>query len=335
MSPRILITGCAGFIGFHCAIELAKRDFDVLGIDNLNAYYDPQLKLARLAELRNVRNVNFQRVDIADGQAVVDCFATYRPDYVLHLAAQAGVRYSLQNPRAYLDSNLTGFFNILEACRNYPVKHLLFASSSSVYGASSKVPFSVHDRTDDPISFYAATKKANEVMAHSYSHVYGIPATGLRFFTVYGPWGRPDMAYFSFTKAILAGDPIDIFNHGQMERDFTYIDDIVEGIARLVLRLPAAAGDRGGRASKAPYRLYNIGNHSPVQLLKFIETLEELLGKTTTKRFLPMQVGDVPTTYADVTDLQSETDFAPNTPLSVGLARFVEWYRCFYCRNMR
>ncbi len=335
MTSRVLITGCAGFIGFHCAARLARDGHDVTGIDDLNDYYDVRLKQARLAELAKVRGFSFTRMSVADAASLEQLFAQFKPEYVLHLAAQAGVRYSLTNPRAYMESNLTGFFNILEACRHYPPRHLVFASSSSVYGARAEVPFSVTERTDEPVSFYAATKKANEVMAYSYSRLYGIATTGLRFFTVYGPWGRPDMAYFSFTKAILAGQAIDIFNHGQMERDFTYIDDIVEGVVRVLARLPGSAGGSAASADLPGvlYRLYNIGNRSPVRLLDFVETLEAVLGRTTTKNFLPMQPGDVPVTCADTAELETDIGFVPATPLRTGLERFVAWYRSFYSSN--
>ena len=333
MTSRILVTGCAGFIGFHCAARLARDGHEVAGIDDLNDYYDVRLKHARLAELAKVSGFRFSRMGLADAASLDELFAQFKPEYVLHLAAQAGVRHSLHNPRAYMESNLTGFFNILEACRRVRPLHLVFASSSSVYGARAEVPFSVAERTDEPVSFYAATKKANEVMAYSYSHLYGIATTGLRFFTVYGPWGRPDMAYFSFTKAILSGQAIDIFNHGRMERDFTYIDDIVEGVVRVLRRVPGSTA--GGKSASpvpqgAPYKLYNIGNCSPVRLLDFVETLEALLGRTTQKNFLPMQPGDVPVTYADTADLEANIGFVPATPLRIGLERFVAWYLSFY-----
>jgi UDP-glucuronate 4-epimerase len=331
MTFRVLVTGCAGFIGFHCAARLARDGHEVAGIDDLNDYYDVRLKQARLAELANVPGFRFSRMNIADSSSLDQLFAQFKPEYVLHLAAQAGVRHSLHNPRAYMESNLTGFFNILEACRRHRPLHLVFASSSSVYGARAEVPFTVAERTDEPVSFYAATKKANEVMAYSYSHLHGIATTGLRFFTVYGPWGRPDMAYFSFTKAILAGRAIDIFNHGRMQRDFTYIDDIVEGVVRVLARAPGSAGGSSVSAAPqgVPYKLYNIGNSSPVRLLDFVETLEALLGRTTPKNFLPMQPGDVPVTYADTADLASDIGFVPATPLRAGLERFVAWYRSF------
>lgn len=325
MTKRVLVTGCAGFIGFHCTVKLAAAGYRVTGLDNLNDYYDVDLKKARLAALSTTDGFEFNRLDIADAPALDALFARVEPECVLHLAAQAGVRHSLRDPRAYLDANVTGFFNLLEACRRHRPRHLVYASSSSVYGARTEVPFSVAQRTDEPASFYAATKKTNELMAYTYSRLYALAATGLRFFTVYGPWGRPDMAYFSFTKAIFAGTPIDVFNHGRMQRDFTYIDDIVEGVVRILERPP-------GGADAVPYRLFNIGNHTPVGLLEFIETLESIIGRTVEKRFLPMQPGDVPTTYADVADLQAEIGFAPNTPLRTGLERFVAWYRSYGVR---
>lgn len=332
---RVLVTGAAGFIGFHLSCRLLARGDEVLGLDSLNAYYDVALKEARLAQLCAQPGFAFRRMDIANREGVARLFGTSRPDAVVHLAAQAGVRYSLENPAAYVDANLVGFGNVLEGCRQAAVGHLVFASSSSVYGANTKVPFSVHDRVDHPVSLYAATKKANELMAHTYSHLYGLPATGLRFFTVYGPWGRPDMAYFLFTKAILDGCPIDVFNDGEMERDFTYIDDIVEGVVRVLDRLPepaprCAPAEPHPGSSAAPYRIYNIGNNQPVKLTRFIEVLEQCLGKTTTKRFLPMQPGDVPTTYADVDDLARDVGFRPSTPIEDGLAKFWEWYRSYY-----
>ncbi|MGH8443913.1 MAG: NAD-dependent epimerase [Solimonas sp.] len=332
---KVLLTGAAGFVGMYCAKSLLERGDSVVGFDNLNDYYDPALKQARLALLEGFEHFSFVQADLADKAAVFKAFETAQPDVVLHLAAQAGVRYSLQNPQAYVDSNLTGFVNILEACRTYPVRHLVFASSSSVYGANVKVPFAVTDLTDHPVSLYAATKKANEALAHAYSHLFGIPATGLRFFTVYGPWGRPDMAYFSFTKALFEGQPIEVFNHGDMERDFTYIDDIVSGVVRLLDHVPQGdaswTGDppQAGR-SRAPYRLYNIGNHSPVKLMHFIEVLEKLTGRTARKVFKPMAQGDVYRTHADVADLSRAVGFEPSTPIEEGLAKFVAWYREFY-----
>ena len=332
---RILVTGAAGFIGSHLSRVLLEREHRVIGFDNLNPYYDVSLKEARLARLQSHPNFSFVRGDLADRQAVESLFGGERFDRVVNLAAQAGVRYSLTNPHAYIDSNLTGFTNILEGCRRTGVPHLVYASSSSVYGANTTMPFSVHHNVDHPVSLYAATKKANELMAHSYAHVYGLPVTGLRFFTVYGPWGRPDMAAFLFTRAILEGRPIDVFNQGKMRRDFTYVDDIVEGVARVMDRIatpdPRWSGDHPDPGtSKAPYRLYNIGNHQPVELLTFIELLEKHLGKTATKNFLPLQPGDVPATFADVEDLQRDVGFAPATPLEEGLRRFVAWYRDYY-----
>jgi UDP-glucuronate 4-epimerase len=318
---KVLITGGAGFIGMYVGERLLARGDRVLAIDNLNDYYDVGLKEARLARLRTYAGFEFRQLDIADRTGMAELFATERPDAVINLAAQAGVRYSLKNPLAYADSNLLGFVNVLEGCRHHGVKHLVYASSSSVYGGNTKVPFAETDNVDHPVSLYAATKKANELMAYSYSHLYGLPATGLRFFTVYGPWGRPDMAYFSFTQAILAGKPIDVFNHGNMRRDFTYIDDIAEGVIR-VLDQPAAG--------EPPHRLYNIGNHQPMPLMEFIGILEEALGRQAVKNYLPMQDGDVPATYADTTALQAAVGFKPSTPVAEGLRRFVAWYRDYY-----
>jgi UDP-glucuronate 4-epimerase len=332
---KILVTGAAGFIGFHVAHRLLDRGDEVVGLDNLNGYYDVRLKEARLAQLLERPAFNFERLDLEDKDGVARLFETARPQRVIHLAAQAGVRYSLENPRAYVDANLVGFLNILEPCRHHGTEHLVYASSSSVYGANVVTPFSVHHSVDHPVSFYAATKKANELMAHTYSHLFGLPTTGLRFFTVYGPWGRPDMALFKFTKAILEGKPIDVYNQGAMWRDFTYIDDIAEGVIRVVDRVPQpnAAWDAavsGPGASSAPYRLYNIGNNQPVRLTDFIETLERCLGRTAEKRLLPLQPGDVPRTYADITDLERDVGFRPVTPIENGIARFVEWYRNYY-----
>jgi UDP-glucuronate 4-epimerase len=332
---KILLTGAAGFIGYHVAERLLARGDQVVALDNLNDYYDPALKRARLAKLVGRPGFRFLPLDLVDRDGVAALFADEKPQRVIHLAAQAGVRYSLKNPHAYIDSNLTGFIHILEGCRYAKVEHLVYASSSSVYGANTEMPFSVHHNVDHPVSLYAATKKANELMAHSYSHLYRLPTTGLRFFTVYGPWGRPDMALFLFTRAILAGEPIDVFNNGQMQRDFTYIDDIVEGVLRTVDRPAEPNPDWTGAApdpatSSAPWRVYNIGNHSPVPLLELIETLERALGKTALKKFLPMQPGDVPATYADVADLTRDVGFSPSTPLAVGIERFVQWYREFY-----
>ena len=329
---RILLTGAAGFIGSHVAITLLERGDDVHGIDNLNDYYDPTLKDARLARLTGRPGFTFQKLDVADRPGMEALFASRRFDKVIHLAAQAGVRYSLENPHAYIDSNIVGFTNILEGCRHNGVQHLTYASSSSVYGANEAMPFSVHQNVDHPLSLYAATKKANELMAHTYSHLYKLPTTGLRFFTVYGPWGRPDMAMFLFAKAILSGQPIDVFNNGQMRRDFTFIDDIAEGVVRTsdLVASPNAAWD--GKSpdpgtSAAPYRLYNIGNHNPVELMYLIETLEKALGRTATKHMMPMQMGDVPATYADVEALTQDTGFTPATPIEVGVERCVKWYR--------
>ncbi len=332
---KILLTGAAGFIGYHVVERLLARGDQVVALDNLNDYYDPALKRARLAKLVGRPGFRFLPLDLVDRDGVAALFADEKPQRVIHLAAQAGVRYSLKNPHAYIDSNVTGFIHILEGCRYAKVEHLVYASSSSVYGANTEMPFSVHHNVDHPVSLYAATKKANELMAHSYSHLYRLPTTGLRFFTVYGPWGRPDMALFLFTRAILAGEPIDVFNNGQMQRDFTYIDDIVEGVLRTVDRPAEPNPEWTGAApdpatSSAPWRVYNIGNHSPVPLLELIETLERALGKTALKKFLPMQPGDVPATYADVADLTRDVGFSPSTPLAVGIERFVQWYREFY-----
>ncbi len=331
---RVLLTGAAGFVGFHVTQALLDRGVEVLGIDNLTPYYDPALKQARLDRLTARNGFSFEPLDIAAYDAVQAAFAAFRPQVVIHLAAQAGVRYSLENPRAYASSNLDGFLSILEACRHNPVDHLVYASSSSVYGANAKVPFSEHDGADHPVSLYAATKRANELMAHSYAHLYGIPTTGLRFFTVYGPWGRPDMAYFKFTKAILEGRPIDVYDEAAMSRDFTYVDDIREAIVRLAGQPPQAAPDARLAAdpatSTAPWRLYNIGNHTPVRLDRFIAAIEEACGRKAIKRHLPAQPGDVPATYADVSDLTASVDFRPDTPIETGIARFVAWYREFY-----
>ena len=320
---KVLITGAAGFIGMHVCQRLLARGDEVIGIDNLNDYYDVSLKEARLAQLRHHTGFRFARIDVADRVEVAKLFEQETPQCVVHLAAQAGVRYSLTNPHAYADSNLIGFVNILEGCRHAKVKHLVYASSSSVYGGNTKTPFSENDRVDQPVSLYAATKKANELMAYAYSHLYNIPATGLRFFTVYGPWGRPDMAYFSFTQAILEGRPIDVFNHGQLHRDFTYIDDIIEGVV-CVLDKPAT------QEAGAPHRVFNIGNHEPIALLVFIETLEKALGREAIKNFLPMQPGDVHGTHADTIQLQEWVGFSPNTPLQEGIEKFVAWYHSRY-----
>jgi UDP-glucuronate 4-epimerase len=332
---KILVTGAAGFIGMHVAERLLARGDEVVGIDNLNDYYAVSLKEARLARLAGRAGWRFERLDVADGAALDALFARERPDRVVHLAAQAGVRYSIENPHAYGAANLTGFLNVLEACRRHPVQHLVYASSSSVYGGNEKMPFSEADAVDHPVSLYAATKKANEVMAHSYSHLYGLPTTGLRFFTVYGPWGRPDMAYFSFTKAIVEGRPIAVFNEGRMKRDFTYIDDIVDGVVATLDR-PAtpdagydAARPHPGR-SHAPYRVFNIGNAEPVELGEFIATIERALGCEAVKEFKAMQPGDVVATYADVSALEAWTGVRPRTSLAAGIGAFVAWYRGYY-----
>jgi len=331
---KILVTGAAGFIGSFLSRKLLGQGWEVVGIDNLNDYYDPGLKKARLQWL-NQSGVTFLELDLADREGIAQLFAAHRFDAVVNLAAQAGVRYSLTNPHAYADSNLLGFVNILEGCRHNGVGHLVFASSSSVYGGNTSMPFSVHDNVDHPVSLYAATKKANEMMAHAYSHLYGMRTTGLRFFTVYGPWGRPDMAYFLFTKAILAGEPINIFNNGDMARDFTYIDDIVEGVVRVIEQppVPNPAWDKSQpdtATSWAPYRIYNIGNNKQEKLMYFIEVLEDCLGRKAVKNFLPMQDGDVQQTYANIDDLVADVGFRPSTPIEVGLQRFVEWYRSYY-----
>jgi len=331
----ILLTGCAGFIGFHLARRLLCDSFDVVGIDNLNDYYDVDLKQARLEQLRKFPKFSFMRISLEDREAMETVFSRHHPSIVINLAAQAGVRYSLSNPRVYIDSNIVGFMNVLEGCRHNGVGHLIYASSSSVYGANTKMPFSVHDNVDHPLSLYAATKKANELMAHSYSHLYGLPTTGLRFFTVYGPWGRPDMALFIFTKAIIEGKPIRVFNHGCMKRDFTYIDDIVEGVVRLLDKRPqpnpiwdSAHPDPG--SSSAPYRLYNIGNKQPVELGRFIAAIESALRRGALKEYLPLQAGDVPETCADIGDLFAAVGYRPTTVIEDGIDRFVTWYKSFY-----
>jgi UDP-glucuronate 4-epimerase len=334
---KVLVTGAAGFIGMHASLRLLERGDSVVGIDNLNDYYDPTLKEARLERLTANPSFTFTKADVADRHCMERIFSDHRPQRVVHLAAQAGVRYSLTNPHAYIDSNLQGFVNILEGCRHTQVEHLVYASSSSVYGGNTSLPFRESDSVDHPISLYAATKKANELMAHTYSHLFRLPTTGLRFFTVYGPWGRPDMALFLFTKAILEGRPIDVFNHGKMRRDFTYVDDIVEGILR-VLDRPAEPDPAFNpmqpdpARSDAPYRVFNIGNSSPVQLMTYIETLEENLGRKAVKNFLPLQQGDVPASDADTSQLKSATGFAPATPVKDGIRRFVEWYRSYYSK---
>lgn len=324
MKQTILITGAAGFIGFHLAKNLLDEQYEIIGFDNINNYYDVSLKYARLEILNKYKNFKFVQADLADENSVNNVFKTYKPDIAVNLAAQAGVRYSIDNPKAYIDSNIIGFFNVLEACRHYPVKHLIYASSSSVYGNQKKTPFSVDDNVDRPISLYAATKKSNELMAFTYSHLYKIPATGLRFFTVYGPFGRPDMAYFGFSNKIFAGEPIKIFNNGDMLRDFTYVDDIVTGIKN-IFPCPPSKDENGDQ-----YRVYNIGNNKPEKLLTFIETLEEIIGIEAKKEYLPMQPGDVYQTYADVSELEKNFNFKPQTSIREGLTEFVNWYREFY-----
>jgi len=332
---RVLVTGAAGFIGFQLSRRLLNDGVRVTGVDNLNPYYDVQLKQDRLDQIASDDKFTFVNLDLVDRTALEDLFDHNNFDVVVNLAAQAGVRYSLTNPQAYVDSNLVGFVNILECCRHHQVKHLVFASSSSVYGANTNMPFSIHHNVDHPVSLYAATKKANELMAHTYSHLYGLCCTGLRFFTVYGPWGRPDMALFLFTKAISEGKPIKVFNHGKMQRDFTYIDDIIEGVVRVMARLPEAnpawRGDNPDPGtSYAPYKIYNIGNNNPVQLLEFIEEIEGALGKEAQKEFLDLQPGDVPATYADVDDLMQDVGFKPETSIATGIRRFIDWYRDYY-----
>lgn len=331
---KVLVTGAAGFIGFHVSLALIARGDIVIGVDNLNDYYDVRLKEARLAAIqshKNAKNFHFIKADVADMSMLQDVFNTHKPQRVVHLAAQAGVRYSLQNPNAYVQSNLVGFANILEACRHHDIEHLVYASSSSVYGGNTKMPFSEQDNVDHPVSLYAATKKSNELMAHTYSHLYQLPTTGLRFFTVYGPWGRPDMSPFLFANAILSGKPIQVFNYGDMMRDFTYIDDIVEGILR-VLDKPAEAEypDADGIAAKAPYRIFNIGNSQPEKLMNFIGEMESALGKEAVKEFLPMQAGDVKATFADTSALEAWVGFKPATSLKQGVSHFVQWYTGFY-----
>ena len=332
---KILVTGAAGFIGSTLSLRLLARGDEVVGLDNLNDYYSVQLKLDRLARLQAQPNFRFAKLDVADREGMGALFVAEKFDRVIHLAAQAGVRYSIQNPHAYVDSNLVGFINVLEGCRHAKVQHLTYASSSSVYGGNTKLPFSEHDSVDHPVSLYAATKKANELMAHTYSHLYGLPTTGLRFFTVYGPWGRPDMALFLFTKAILEGRPIDVFNHGHMQRDFTYVDDIVEGVVRVNDRIATPDPDYRAEApdpgtSNVPYRVFNIGNHNPVPLLDFIGAVEQALGRTAQKNLLPLQDGDVPATYADVDTLNDWVGFTPATSIRDGIGRFVAWYREYY-----
>ena len=332
---KILVTGAAGFIGFHVSKRLLSEGQNVIGLDSLSDYYDVQLKINRLKQLEAAAGFEFVKCDLADRKRMEQLFQENAFDRVIHLAAQAGVRYSLENPHVYIDSNLVGTCHILEGCRHAKVPHLVYASSSSVYGSNTRMPFSVHHNVDHPVSLYAATKKANELMAHTYSHLYRIPTTGLRFFTVYGPWGRPDMALFLFTKAILAGEPIDVFNFGKMRRDFTYIDDIVEGILRVTEKIPRPNADWTGDApdpatSAAPYKIYNIGNNNPVELLDMIEALENTLGQKAEKRLQPIQPGDVPATYADVDDLIHDVGFKPATPIQVGIEKFVAWYRDYY-----
>jgi UDP-glucuronate 4-epimerase len=332
---RFLVTGAAGFIGYHTSKALLDRGDEVIGLDNLNSYYDVRLKEARLSMLQGRNGFSFHKLDLVDRASMERLFAETRPQRVIHLAAQAGVRYSIENPHAYIDSNIVGTMNILEGCRHNGVEHLVYASSSSVYGANTALPFSVHQNVDHPVSLYAATKKANELMAHTYAHLYRLPVTGLRFFTVYGPWGRPDMALFLFTKKILAGEPIDVFNNGHHSRDFTYIDDIVEGVVRTADHVaepnPEWSGDSPDPAtSAAPYRLYNIGNNNPVDLMHFIGCIEKALGREAKKNFLPLQPGDVPRTYADVDALVADVGFKPATPIETGIARFIEWYRGYY-----
>jgi len=331
----VLVTGAAGFIGFHYSKRLLDAGYRVVGLDNLNPYYDVRLKHDRLAILKDYDQFEFAGLDLADQDGMTALFAGHDFSRVVNLAAQAGVRYSLENPRSYVDSNLVGFLNILEGCRHHKIEHLIYASSSSVYGLNTLMPFSVHHNVDHPVSLYAASKKANELMAHSYSHLYGLPTTGLRFFTVYGPWGRPDMALFLFTRAILAGEPIKVFNYGKMQRDFTYVDDIVEGVFRLLDHLPEPNPDWRGDdpdpgTSPAPYRIYNIGNNNPVKLMDFIEAIETALGRKAQREMLPLQPGDVPATYADVDALQQAVGFRPSTPLKTGVERFITWYREYY-----
>jgi UDP-glucuronate 4-epimerase len=332
---KVLVTGAAGFIGMHVALKLLERGDEVVGIDNLNDYYEVDLKMSRLEKLIPYRNFAFTKLDLVDRFGLEELFLAEDFTHVVNLAAQAGVRYSLKNPHAYIESNVAGFMNILEGCRHHKIKHFVYASSSSVYGANTLMPFSVHHNVDHPVSLYAATKKANELMAHTYASLYGLPVTGLRFFTVYGPWGRPDMALFLFTRAILEGRSIDIYNHGLMQRDFTYIDDIVEGVVRVADHIPIPniswRGDKPDPGtSYAPYRIYNIGNNNPVELLRFIEVLENALGERAIKNLIPIQPGDVPTTFADVDDLMRDVGFKPSTPIEEGVERFVEWYREYY-----
>jgi UDP-glucuronate 4-epimerase len=338
MSNQIFVTGAAGFIGFHLCRRLLDSNRQVIGLDNLNDYYDVRLKKDRLDQINNDDRFTFYQADLADASALDRLFASHDIQTVVNLAAQAGVRYSLTNPNAYVQSNLVGFVNLLECCRKNKVQHMVFASSSSVYGANTRMPFSVHDNVDHPISLYAATKKSNELIAHSYCHIYNLPCTGLRFFTVYGPWGRPDMALFLFTRAIYAGEPINIFNHGKMKRDFTYIDDIVEGVVRVIDHVPKPNDNWSGDqpdpgTSYVPYRIYNIGNNSPIELMKFIEILESTIGKKAEKNFMDIQAGDVPATYANIDDLFEAVDFQPETDIQTGINRFVAWYQDYYLRK--
>lgn len=325
---KILVTGAAGFIGFYLSKKLLSLGNEVVGLDNINDYYDVSLKIARLGQIKEEKGFTFYKLDLTHRENIEKLFTENNFDIVVNLAAQAGVRYSLTNPHAYVDSNLVGFMNILECCRHNHIKHLVFASSSSVYGSNTKIPFSTDDNVDHPVSLYAATKKANELMAHTYSHLYNLPCTGLRFFTVYGPWGRPDMAYFLFTKAILDKKPIKVFNYGKMQRDFTYIDDIVEGVTRVMNHIPQPNPDQSN--SKAAYKVYNIGNNQPVELVKFIETIEDCLGMKAEKNLLPIQPGDVPITYADVDDLVRDVGFKPSTSIEVGIQHFIDWYKHYY-----
>ena len=335
MPLTYLVTGSAGFIGSALTLRLLERGDRVIGVDNHNCYYDPAIKEARLERHANHPNYIHLRIDISDGQAIDSAFALYKPSVVINLAAQAGVRYSIDNPLAYINSNITGFANILEGCRHHNIRHLVYASSSSVYGANTTIPFSVHQNVDHPLSLYAATKKSNELMAHTYSHLYGLPTTGLRFFTVYGPWGRPDMALFKFTKSILAGEPIQVFNYGKHRRDFTYIDDIIEGVIR-TLDCPACSNnhwnsnDPDPGTSFAPWRIYNIGNNKPVELMDYIAAIENALGKKANKQMLPLQAGDVPDTYADIEDLVKQFHYQPTTIVEDGVQRFIDWYRYYY-----
>ena len=331
----ILVTGAAGFIGFHVARRLLRDGHDVIGLDNMNTYYDPVLKEARRAELAKSSRLRFVKLDLADRGGMANLFKEFRFPYVIHLAAQAGVRHSLVDPFAYVDANLSGFVTILEGCRHSGCRHLLYASSSSVYGSNTKLPFSVHDNVDHPLSLYAATKKANELMSHAYAHLFRIPMTGLRFFTVYGPWGRPDMAMWIFAKSIFAGEPIALFNNGNMRRDFTYVDDVMESVVRLVKKPPAGNSKFSGKlpdpgSSSAPWRIYNIGNNKSVELLEVVRLLEEAIGKKAKRELLPMQPGDVSATYADVDDLMREVDFRPNTPIAEGIGHFIKWYRSYH-----